>query len=74
MNIDVGPHSNLTLKLLQHAKAHCPIIGMAKGLSFWKAKKKEILPKREVNIITCFALLNDFESPTKKEIKNSIIP
>ena len=29
----------LTLKLLQQAKDHCPILGLAEGLSFWKAKK-----------------------------------
>ena len=60
----------LTIKLLQQAKDHCPILGLAKGLSFWKAKNKmEILPKRDVNIATRFALLNDIESLTKKEIE-----
>ena len=71
MYIDVGPHSNPHFKITATSQRSLSNFRFSKRSILLESKKKmEILPKRDVNIATRYALLNDFESSTKIEIMN----
>ena len=70
MYIDVGPHSNPHFKITATSQRSLSNFRYSKRSILLESKKKmEILPKRDVNIATRFALLNDIKLLTKKEIE-----